>query len=95
MEESAEILGKDESEVKEWNRRYESLKKAINEHFWLEERKMYASWEYPQYMGSPVADKVDVIANGYALLSDVASGYLWSRYGMAAEKRKTGFCHLP
>ena len=52
---------------------YESLKKAINEHFWLEERKMYASWEYPQYMGSPVADKVDVIANGYALLSDVAS----------------------
>ena len=73
MEESAEILGKDESEVKEWNRRYESLKKAINEHFWLEERKMYASWEYPQYMGSPVADKVDVIANGYALLSDVAS----------------------
>ena len=34
---------------------------------------MYASWEYPQYMGSPVADKVDVIANGYALLSDVAS----------------------
>lgn len=48
MEESAEILGKDESEVKEWNRRYESLKKAINEHFWLEERKMYASWEYPR-----------------------------------------------
>ena len=28
MEESAEILGKDESEVKEWNRRYESLKKG-------------------------------------------------------------------
>lgn len=72
MAESARILGKDESEIAEWESKYKELKQAINEHFWLDNRGMYASWEYPEYMGSPVADKVDVIANGYALMFDIA-----------------------
>lgn len=59
-------------------------------------------------MGSPVADKVDVIANGYALLSDVASesqkqqimeNYPLVIYGADTvwpqKNGKTGFCHLP
>lgn len=72
MAESAKILGKEESEIAQWEEKYEELKQAVNEHFWLENRGMYASWEYPEYMGSPVADKVDVIANGYALMFDIA-----------------------
>lgn len=73
MAKSAEILGKEESEITQWKEKYADLKQAINDRLWLENRGMYASWEYPEYMGSPVSDKVDVIANGYALMSDVAS----------------------
>lgn len=72
MAESARILGKEESEIAEWESKFQDLKQAINERLWLEDRGMYASWEYPEYMGSPVADKVDVIANGYALMFDIA-----------------------
>ena len=73
MAKAGAILGKDEAEVADWQAKYEALKKAINDRLWLEDRGMYASWEYPEYMGSPVADKVDVIANGYALMYDIAS----------------------
>lgn len=72
MAESARILEKGQDEIAGWESRYQELKQAINERLWLEERGMYASWEYPEYMGSPVADKVDVIANGYALMFDIA-----------------------
>ena len=72
MAQSAKILGKPESEAADWEAKYEDLKKEINDHFWLEDRGMYSSWEYPAYMGSPAADKVDVIANGYALMFDIA-----------------------
>lgn len=72
MAESAKILGKGEDEIADWERKSEDLTQAINERLWLEDRGMYASWEYPEYMGSPVADKVDVIANGYALMFDIA-----------------------
>ncbi len=72
MAQSAKILGKPESEAADWEAKYQDLKKEINQHLWLEDRGMYSSWEYPAYMGSPVADKVDVIANGYALMFDIA-----------------------
>lgn len=72
LSQSAEILGKGEETVKYWKDRSEALKKAVNDNFWLEDRGLYASWIYPDYMGSPVADKVDVISNGYALLFDIA-----------------------
>lgn len=72
MAKAGEILGKEEAEIADWNAKYEALKAAINDRLWLEDRGMYASWEYPQYMGSPVADKVDVIANGYAVMFDIA-----------------------
>lgn len=72
MANSARILGKEEDEISEWESKYQDLKQAINERLWLNDRGMYASWEYPEYMGSPVADKVDVIANGYALMFDIA-----------------------
>lgn len=72
MAESAKILGKEEAEIADWEKKAKDLTEAINERLWLEDRGMYASWEYPEYMGSPVADKVDVIANGYALMFDIA-----------------------
>ena len=73
MAKSGTILGKDEAEIADWQAKYEALKQTINDRLWLDHRGMYASWEYPEYMGSPVADKVDVIANGYALMFDIAS----------------------
>lgn len=72
MAQSAEILGKEEAEIADWEAKYEDLKQAINDRLWLEDRGMYSSWEYPEYMGSPVADKVDIIANGYAVMFDIA-----------------------
>ncbi|MEE0830846.1 MAG: CBM35 domain-containing protein, partial [Longicatena sp.] len=73
MAKTGAILGKDEAEVADWQAKYEALKQTINDRLWLDHRGMYASWEYPEYMGSPVADKVDVIANGYALMFDIAN----------------------
>ncbi|MBE6949544.1 MAG: carbohydrate-binding protein [Ruminococcaceae bacterium] len=72
MAQAAEVLGKDNAVIADWEAKYEDLKDAINERLWLEDREMYSSWEYPEYMGSPAADKVDVIANGYAALFGIA-----------------------
>jgi len=72
MGKSALILGKGQAAADEWFARSEALKKAINDQLWLPERGMYASWQYPEYMGNVNADKVDVISNGYAVLFDIA-----------------------
>ena len=69
---SALILGKGQAVADAWFARAEALKKAINDQLWLPERGMYASWQYPEYMGNVNADKVDVISNGYAVLFDIA-----------------------
>jgi hypothetical protein len=69
---SALILGKGQAVADEWFARSEALIKAINDQLWLPERGMYASWQYPEYMGNVNADKVDVISNGYAVLFDIA-----------------------
>lgn len=72
MIKSAEILGKDD-DIAELQAKYDALYKAVTTRLWHDELGCYASWEYPSYMGSPLAYKVDSIANGYALWFGIGS----------------------
>ncbi len=67
LSESALILGKGEEESKAWADLAADLEKAISERLWLDDLGTYTSWEYPDWMGSPLAYKQDVLANGYAV----------------------------
>ena len=67
LSESAIILGKGEAESKAWADLAADLEKAIADRLWLEDLGTYTSWEYPDWMGSPLAYKQDVLANGYAV----------------------------
>ncbi len=67
LAESATILGKDAAESKAWADLAADLEKAISTRLWHEDLGTYTSWEYPDWMGSPLAYKQDVLANGYAV----------------------------
>ncbi|MBT9449376.1 hypothetical protein ICN84_04715 [Akkermansia glycaniphila] len=83
LAESSDILNKGESA--KWNAEYLKLKDAINTNLWIPEKNAYTSWQYPEYMGNPVTDKIDVIANGYAVY-----------YGIAdAERSQKILAHYP
>ncbi len=88
MIKSAEILGKDDVDF--LTEKYDALYKAVTERLWHDELGCYAAWEYPSYMGAPLAYKVDCIANGYALwfnigtqeqLDSIAQNYPLVTYG--------------
>ncbi|MGN1051102.1 MAG: trehalase family glycosidase, partial [Acutalibacteraceae bacterium] len=90
MSRAADILNKGEADVKKYKDLSESLEKAISTRLWDSEKGLYASWEYPEYMGSPLAKKYDVIGNGYALwfgigtdeqLKSIAENYPLISYG--------------
>ena len=71
MIETADILGKsDKAYLQE---KYDALYKAVTERLWHDELGAYAAWEYPSYMGAPLAYKIDCIANGYALWFNIGS----------------------
>ena len=72
MARSAELLNYGEDVVDKWETMKAELVKNVNEHFWDEERGLYVSWEYPNYMGAPKAYKYDVISNGYAVMYGIA-----------------------
>ena len=67
LSESATILGKGEAEAKAWADLAAELEEAISTRLWHDELGTYSSWEYPDWMGSPLAYKQDVLANGYAV----------------------------
>ncbi|MDO5123053.1 MAG: starch-binding protein [Eubacteriales bacterium] len=73
LSESATILGKGEAESKAWADLAAELEKAITERLWHEELGTYASWEYPEFMGSPLSYKQDVLGNGYAVWYNIGS----------------------
>ena len=73
MARSAELLGYGEDVVAKWETMKDKLVENVNEHFWDEERGLYISWEYPNYMGAPKAYKYDVISNGYAVMYGIAN----------------------
>ena len=72
MAQSAKLLGYSNEVVAKWEAMKAELVKKVNEHFWDEERGLYISWEYPNYMGAPKAYKYDVISNGYAVMYGIA-----------------------
>ena len=67
LSEAATILGKGEEESKAWADLAADLEEAISDRLWHEDLGTYASWEYPDWMGSPLSYKQDVIADGYAV----------------------------
>ncbi len=67
LSEAATILGKDAKEAQAWADLAADLEKAIANRLWHDELGTYSSWEYPDWMGSPLAYKQDVLANGYAV----------------------------
>ena len=67
LSESATILGKDANEAQAWADLAADLEEAISTRLWLDELGTYSSWEYPDWMGSPLAYKQDVLADGYAV----------------------------
>ena len=71
MIKTADILGKtDKAFLQE---KYDALYEAVTERLWHDELGCYAAWEYPSYMGAPLAYKIDCIANGYALWFEIGS----------------------
>ena len=66
LAEAAEILDK-EDEAVAWAELAADLEDAIAKRLWHDELGTYSSWEYPDWMGSPLAYKQDVLANGYAV----------------------------
>lgn len=72
MIESAQILGKD-ADLADLQAKYDALYEAVTTRLWHDELGAYAAWEYPSYMGSPLAYKIDSIANGYALWFQIGS----------------------
>ena len=53
--------------------KYDALYEAVTTRLWHDELGCYAAWEYPSYMGAPLAYKIDCIANGYALWFNIGS----------------------
>ena len=88
MIQTAEILGKEDG--KYLQEKYDALYEAVTTRLWHDELGAYAAWEYPSYMGAPLAYKIDCIANGYALwfgigseeqLDSIAENYPLVTYG--------------
>ena len=88
MIQTADILGKDDKAFLQ--EKYDALYDAVTDRLWHDELGAYAAWEYPSYMGSPLAYKIDCIANGYALwfgigsdeqLKSIAENYPLVTYG--------------
>lgn len=88
MIETSEILGKNDTAYLQ--EKYDTLYEAVTTRLWHDELGAYAAWEYPSYMGAPLAYKIDCIANGYALwfgigsdeqLQSIAENYPLVTYG--------------
>ncbi len=73
MSKAAEVLGKGEEAEQAWAKMSSDLKAKISERLWNERMGLYSSWEYPEYMGSVLAEKTDVLGNGFALWFDIGT----------------------
>lgn len=90
MSKAAKILGKSEDIQNRWATMSQELEKRVSQRLWNENLGLYSAWEYPEYMGSPLAEKADVLGNGYALwfgvgtdeqLGQIAENYPLVNYG--------------
>lgn len=90
MSKAAEILGKDKETQDRWAEMSQKLEEKVSDRLWNDNLGLYSAWEYPEYMGSPLAEKADVLGNGYALwynvgteeqLNQIAENYPLVNYG--------------
>jgi hypothetical protein len=90
MSKAAKILGKSDNIQTSWAKMSEQLEEKVSKRLWNSNLGLYSAWEYPEYMGSVLAEKADVIGNGYALwfnvgtdeqLSQIAENYPLVSYG--------------
>ena len=73
MSKAAEILNKSDDEKTSGQNKADELEKNICERLFNNDLKLFSAWEYPDFMGSPLSYKADVISNGYALLLNVGN----------------------
>ena len=73
MSKAAKVLGKGEEAEQFWAKMAQDLKAKISERLWNSNLGQYSSWEYPEYMGSVLAEKTDVLGNGFALWFDIGT----------------------
>ncbi len=73
MSKAARILGKGADAEQAWSRMAEDLKAKIIERLWNDNMGLYSAWEYPEFMGSVLAEKTDVLGNGFALWFDIGN----------------------
>ncbi len=73
MSKAAKVLGKGEAAEQAWAKMAQDLKARISSRLWNENMGLYSSWEYPEYMGSVLAEKTDVLGNGFALWFNIGT----------------------
>ncbi len=73
MSKAAKVLGKGEEAEQFWAKMAQDLEAKISERLWNNNLGQYSSWEYPEYMGSVLAEKTDVLGNGFALWFDIGT----------------------
>ena len=73
MSKSAKVLGKGEDAEQAWAKMAQDLEAKFSERLWNDNLGLYSSWEYPEYMGSVLAEKADVLGNGFALWFDIGT----------------------
>lgn len=73
MSKAARVLDKGEEAAQAWARMAQDLKAKVSDRLWNENLGLYSSWEYPEYMGSVLAEKTDVLGNGFALWFDIGT----------------------
>lgn len=73
MSQSAKVLGKGEAAEQAWAKMASDLEAKMSTRLWNNNMGLYSSWEYPEYMGSVLAEKTDVLGNGFALWFDIGT----------------------
>ena len=73
MSKAAKVLGKGEEAEQAWAKMAADLKVKISDRLWNENMGLYSAWEYPEFMGSVLAEKADVLGNGFALWFDIGT----------------------
>lgn len=73
MSKAAKVLNKGEEAELYWSKMAQDLKTRISERLWNDNLNLYSSWEYPEYMGNVLAEKTDVLGNGFALWFDIGT----------------------
>jgi hypothetical protein len=72
LAEMAAELGLNAGVSAEWRRQAEALARAINDGLWWEEKGYYASFQYPNIMGRPLAPMTDSLGEALAVIQGVA-----------------------